>query len=204
MCPGLARQDWQGATWRVMIWFGEAGMAKIFICGLDVATATGCADGWSDEKPRTWTWDLRDAGKGRPQRLAHLMRLLTRYFQENAVDALFYEQGLSLGAAHEIGMAEGTMAFLRGALGVTEAVAATAKIPIIEAVNVQDARQHLVGQRRFPKGQAKQSVFDRCRVLRWNVADFDQADAAAIWSFGVGKTSPLTAHLTTPLFSGRG
>lgn len=91
---------------------------------------------------------------------------------------------------------------LRGAIGVVEAVAAKSRIPLIEGVSVQDARKHLIGRGRIPKGEGKKLVHDRCRVLGWTVANNDESDACAIWSYGCAKANPRAAHLTTPLFAG--
>lgn len=130
------------------------------------------------------------------------MALCDRYFSENQVDMLFYEKGLSLGAAFEIGMQEETVALLRGAIGVVEACASKAKIPIIRGVSVQEARKHLVGRGQIPKGQGKSIVRERCRVLGWQVANDDESDACAIWSWGCGQANPLSSVHVTPLFGG--
>ena len=173
------------------------------IAGFDIATSCGCADGAPGGKPRVWTWKLSDYGKARTDKLSALMRYCERYFASYRVDALFYERGLSLAAAMEIGMSDDTMALLRGAIGVVEACAARAGVPRIEAVGVQEARRHLLGSGRIPKGQGKQLVRERCRVLGWHTANEDESDACAIWSLGCGLMNPMAAHLSTPLFAGR-
>lgn len=173
------------------------------IAGFDIATSCGCAHGTAGSKPRVWTWNLREHGKSRTDKLSALMRYCERYFASYRVDALFYERGLSLAAAMEIGMSDDTMALLRGAIGVVEACAARAGVPLIEAVGVQQARHHLLGSGRIPKGQGKALVRERCRVLGWHTANEDESDAAAIWSLGCGLMSPMAAHMSTPLFAGR-
>ncbi len=172
------------------------------IVGMDIATTTGVAYGSAIGKPSMRTWDLRKGGKSRPHRLALLAEFCFDFFGSFNVDMLFYEQGLSLAAGMEIGMKEETFAMLRGAIGVVEAVAAKCKIPIIKAVSVQDARRHLLGAGRIPKGEGKKLVFDRCRALRWPVTNEDESDAAAIWSLGCGEANPLSSAMVTPLFSG--
>lgn len=172
-----------------------------FIAGFDIATSCGCADGIAGGSPRAWTWRLAEAGKARPARLALLRDYCDRYFSEHRLDALFYERGLSLAVAMDIGMSDDTMALLRGAIGVVEACAAKAGIPRIEAVGVQEARKHLLGAGRIPKGEGKTLVRERCRVLGWRAEDNDQSDALAIWSLGCGLTSPAMAAMTTPLFA---
>jgi hypothetical protein len=172
------------------------------ILGMDIATSCGLAWGRPDERPKTMTWDLREGGKGRPKRLAHLANQCRDFFCSTQPDVLFYEAGMTLGVAQRIGTSDETFSFLRGAIGVVEASAVLAHIPFIEAVDVQEARKHLLGSGRLPKGEGKRLVFDRCKALRWPVANDDESDACAIWSLGCGKMNPITAHLTTPLFSG--
>jgi hypothetical protein len=174
----------------------------MIIAAFDIATSTGCADGPANGRPRCWTWSLKRP-VGRPAKLAMLRDYADRYFAENRPDAVFYERGLGIAAAMEIGMSDDTMALLRGAIGIIEASAAKARIPHIQDVGVQEARRYLLGPGRIPKGQGKALVRERCRVLGWKVSDAndDEADAACIWAFGCGQMSPSMAAYSTPLFS---
>lgn len=183
------------------------------IAGFDIATSCGCAHGVAGVRPRVWTWNLREHGKVRTDKLAALMRYCERYFASYRVDALFYEKPLPISAllaqaqkggvqaAFRMGATEDTIALLRGAIGVIEACAARAGVPRIEAVSVQEARTHLLGRGHIPKGQGKALVRERCRVLGWHTANEDESDACAIWSLGCGLMSPMAAHMSTPLFS---
>lgn len=186
---------------------------KILIAGFDIATVCGCADGCvKDNRPRAWTWDLRNAGKDRPARLAMLMDYCDRYFRDNQVDGFFYEKGLPIAAlfasiekggtqaAFRMGATDATIGFLRGAIGVVEACAQRAKVPRIEGVSVQEARRQLLGPGRIPKGEGKYIVSERCRVLGWEHKNQDESDALAIWSLGVGLMSPLNNYRSMPLF----
>jgi len=170
------------------------------IAGFDIAKSCGCADGAVGGKPRAWTWSLH-VKDGRPARLALLRDFCDRYFAENPIDALFYERGLGIAVAMEIGMSDDTIAMLRGAIGVVEACAAKARIPRIQPVGVQEARRHLLGPGRIPRGEGKRLVRDRCDVLGWQTKNDDESDALAIWSLGCGLMNPLVAHLTQPLFA---
>lgn len=174
--------------------------SSMFVTGLDIATVCGGADGAPGTRPRTWTWDLHDAGKRRADKLALLQALCERYFRENKVDAFFYESGMTLGVAYRVGTADPVFALLRGAIGVVEACAGRAKIPRIEAIGVQEARKHLVGQRSFAKGKSKEIVFQHCRMLGYAPTNHDEADAIAIWSTGCAMVNPRIAHLSTGLF----
>lgn len=178
-------------------------MTKLRIVGMDIATSTGVAWGNSDWRcPQMTTWDLRKYGKTRPQRLGGLGDKCFEFFNAVTIDMLFYEQGMTLQAALSIGTSDDTFCFLRGAIGVVEAVAAKCKIPVIRAVGVQDARRHLLGPGKIDKGKGKQLVFDRCKALRWPVTNLDESDACAIWALGCGAANPLASCTTTPLFSG--
>jgi hypothetical protein len=171
------------------------------VAGFDLASNVGAADGEPSGKPRTWSWNLGKPGVSRPEKLGRLLRYAERYFSEYRPDALFYEKGLPLGAAFQIGMSEDTVALLRGAIGILEACAARAGVARIEGVEVQKARRHLVGRERLAAGTGKEAVWKMCRVLGWPVTDMDQSDAAAIWAYGGALMNPRLAHLSTPLFA---
>lgn len=175
---------------------------KPLVIGMDIATTTGIAHGRADGRPTTLTWNLREGGKTRPQRLGLLGDLCFDLFTKLKPDMLFYEQGMSMQAALSIGTSDETFCFLRGAIGVVEAVAAKCLIPTIRSVGVQEARKHLLGRGKIPKGEGKQLVFDRCKVLRWPVSNLDESDGCAIWSFGCGEANPMASIAVTPLFSG--
>jgi hypothetical protein len=109
---------------------------------------------------------------------------------------------MNLHVAARIGTSDDTFAFLRGAIGIVEAVAIKTKIPYIKAIDVQEARRHLLGRGKLSAGEGKKLVFDRCRALRWPVTNMDESDSCAIWSLGCGEANPLSSAMVTPLFSG--
>jgi hypothetical protein len=173
------------------------------VLGLDLATNTGCADGFPGGTPRCFTWRLGLGADDRPAKLANLLRYFERYLRDCRPDAVFYERGLAVAVASRIGVNEETVGLLRGAIGIVEAVAFRAGIPRIEAVGVQEARRYLLGRGRQGAGEGKDAVWRMCRTLGWPVTNNDEADACAIWAHGCGLLNPRVAHLTTPLFSGR-
>ena len=186
---------------------------SLLVAAFDVATMTGCADGHTGGRPRSWSWDLSRAGNARPARFAMLRDYADRYLTENRPDCVFYERGLPMGAlfaqveklgvqaSFRMGASDETIGFLRGAIGVLEASAAKAKIPHIEGLDVQAARRYLTGVGKFPKGEGKETVFQWCQRLGWDPANMDESDALAIWAMGCGQMSPAMAAYTTPLFS---
>jgi hypothetical protein len=168
---------------------------KLLVSAMDIATTTGVAHGYTNAMPVSFHWDLRDAGKGRPQRLALLRDLCDGYFTTTPVDLFFYEAGMRTAVSVSIGQTDETVAFLRGAIGVVEACAAKTGIRHIQAIDVRDARKQLTGIRTFPKGEAKDVVFRRCKMLGWNPQTLDESDALAIWHFGCGLANQIRRGL---------
>ncbi len=169
------------------------------ICALDLATSTGAADGLvGDQKPRLWTWCLSDAGEGRPERLAYLRRFVDSYIAECQPDQIVYEKPLGIAViasmmAKRIYMtSEDTLAFLRGSVGVVESCAGFAGIPV-HGLDIKAARGHLVGQRTFKDGNAKDATMRACRALGWAPENNDESDAAALWSLACGQANPRLA-----------
>jgi hypothetical protein len=169
-----------------------------FIATFDVATATGCCDGFADNgaPPRFWSWHLSDAGDGRPRRLAYLRRFCDAYFLQQRVDEVVIELPLPIVVAARIGSDDSTQLLLRGGFGVVEACAAFAGVPVIRGLDIKAARGHLLGRRTFPAGEAKKATMRGCRALGWAVDDDNQADAGALWSLAAAEYNPRLAALT--------
>jgi Holliday junction resolvasome RuvABC endonuclease subunit len=62
-------------------------------------------------------------------------------------------------------------------------------------------RRHFIDMSVCRKGQGKQMVQDKCRVLGWLADDADAADAAAVWSYQCGLLDPNHAIRISPLFN---
>lgn len=176
------------------------------IAAFDVATACGACDGRPGTQPRVWTWHLGDAGASRAYKLAYFRRLVDAYLAEALPDRLVYEKPLNIRIALKLGASDDQVSLLRGAIGVLESCAANAGVPFIEGISVQDARQHLTGQRTFPKARkgqpslAKQAVMQRAAMLGVACENDNESDAFAIWSMDCARANPRLAHLNTPLF----
>jgi len=170
----------------------------VLVVGLDLASVTGCADGCPGAIPRCFTWNLGKAD--RPAKLAKLLRFFGRYLAEQRPDAVFYEKPLPLGAGWGKGMSDDTATLLRGAIGVVEAMAAAAALPV-HGVTAAGARRYLVGSGRIERGQGKQAVWNACRAMGWPVSTLDESDACAIWAYGCGIMRKDCAHSSTPLFA---
>lgn len=180
---------------------------KPLVACFDVATSTGVCLGYPGAKhPFVATWDLRVVGKSRPRRLLYLSELCDKLFRSNEVDIVRIEAPLPLSAMNKMGTSEEVMLLLRGAIGVMEMSAARAGIEDIGFFRVQDARQHFVGQRTFPRGKngksaAKDMVLIMCETLGITARNDHEGDSIAGWHYTCALQNPRIAMQTTPLFA---
>ena len=180
---------------------------KPLIAVFDVATSTGVCVGFPGCKhPFVTTWNLRAAGTSRPLRLLYLSNLCDELFKQNEIDKVYYERPMPLAAMNKMGTSEEVMLLLRGAIGVLEAAAARAKIEEIGSFSVQDAREHFIGQRTFPRGKngksaAKDMVLIACEQMGITVRNDNESDAVCGWSYCCALANPRIANHVTPLFA---
>ena len=71
---------------------------------------------------------------------------------------------------------------------------------IVTLVAVSTVRKHFIGAGRLPSNQAKAAVQARCDQLGWPYIDDNQADSAAVWSWGMSTFYPKWSPNSTPLF----
>ncbi|SRR5580765_2245828 len=90
---------------------------------------------------------------------------------------------------------------LAGLHGVIRAVAKRRGVSEISEAAVGDVRAHFIGERNLPRDEAKRSVIDRCQALGWDVANDNEADACALWSYACALIDPKTALSVVPLFN---
>lgn len=182
----------------------------MFISAFDLATMTGCCAGEMGGKPRCWSWDLHEAGEGRPRRLGLLMRNLRSFFDATPCDRAVYEAPQTLPVMARLGASDDVIAFLRGSVGVLEATCAERDIPV-EALSVQDARGAVLGWRtnkgvgkpRAKSRQTKDRVLREVRLFHKICAENDnEADAAVTWLYACSRLNPRLAVSLTPLFRG--
>jgi Holliday junction resolvasome RuvABC endonuclease subunit len=167
------------------------------ISAFDLSGYVGIATGIAGSRPRLQTWPLK--GDDRPARLVELDNLLEQHFDRFAIDLVGYEQPLSVNVLLKIGAREETIAFLRGAVAILEQRACRAGIKIT-SWPIQRARQAVIGQGRFRKGEAKRGVMAGCKLLGYSPADDHQADALVGHLYLSALANPRWAILQTPLF----
>jgi hypothetical protein len=168
------------------------------VAAFDIATKCGCCDGAPGAVPRCWTWHM--VGPSREWRYGQFLSYCDSYFAECVPDAVFYELPMVLFVPKARN--EDVVSVLRGMIAILCASAARAGVGRIHGVDVQDARRAFLGHSPA-RGEGKQNVWDMCKILGWKPANFDESDAACIWSYGCCLMNPRTAHLSTELFAGR-
>jgi len=171
------------------------------IAAFDIATKTGVCWGRPGAKPFLATWDLWKAGKFRPARLSLFWDLLCEFFESERPDVVRYEAPMNLAGMGNAGSSEETILLLRGAIGVFEACAFRAAIKDIGSFTVFEARKHLTDRAKWKSKEGKVAVMRVATMLGVPVADENQGDAFAGWSYCCGLANPRIAHLVTPLFA---
>jgi hypothetical protein len=156
---------------------------------------------------------MRIAGPSRPARLYSFFAKCEDFFIECAehgacIDQVWYEAPLGIAVMNKIGASEGTVSLLRGMIGVLEVCAVRAGLQPdeIRSFRVQDAREHLTGQRRHGrtksgKSEGKAEVMRVARMLGVECSNDNESDAFAGWSYACGLANPRLAIAVTPLFA---
>lgn len=169
------------------------------ILALDIATVTG----WAVDGPQVCpplSGHYRVPGGGNALGLAGLS------FQEwlydmiglHGADQIVFEAPVM--TSRGIQTNPNTMILLQGLAFSARAMAQARRIRAIP-VSVQTWRKHFIGHGR-PTNPKKAAV-DQCRMLRWDPAGHDEADAMGVWAWGKAKFDPsFRLEAATPLFGG--
>jgi len=153
------------------------------IVALDIATNTGIAVGEPGSVPLLWSENL---GKQASEeaRFSKALWLTNRLVKEHEPEFLAVEAAIGgRDASH----------YLIGLLACVRGCAHNRGVPV-KVYHRSSILKHFVGKaltsRDFPglnkaraKAAIKQTVVDRCRLLGWEVADDDAADAGALWDY---------------------
>lgn len=92
---------------------------------------------------------------------------------------------------------------LAGLHGIIRGVARRKGVGEITEAAVGDVRAHFINARNLKRDNAKQTTIDRCQSLGWDVANDNEADACALWSYACALIDPVTALSVVPLFNKR-
>ena len=162
---------------------------------LDLATTTGWCFGAPGALPKCGSLRFTKQGASRAETYREFRRWLNAKWAKSP-DLIVYESPalpmLMSGRTNIttvrflIGLAEHLEEWCHGRIELREARTA-------------DVRTHFIGGN--PKSAiAKQAVFNQCKTLGWEVQNFDESDAAALWDYQVCWLNPRIAAHSTPLF----
>jgi Holliday junction resolvasome RuvABC endonuclease subunit len=159
------------------------------LMALDISiSGTGCCIG-DDAGPRFMsTFDCRKAWDARNQpggRYVRYQDWLADQITVHEPRALLFEAPLPPQAFNSVDTARQ----LLGLVALTEAMAHRREIQIVGEVNSQAVRKFFCGTGRAKK----EDVIAECVHRGWKIADHNQADAAAVFAYGIA--SPTTARL---------
>jgi hypothetical protein len=90
---------------------------------------------------------------------------------------------------------------LAGLHGIVRAVAHKLGVGEISEAAVGDVRAHFISTRTLKRKAAKLAVMRQCKALDWTVANDNEGDAAALWSYGCALVDPKNALTVVPLFN---
>ena len=169
------------------------------ILAIDLASTAGwCRGNSGDETPRFGTIKF-GAGDGDVIFAAALQWMLEEV-REHPPEILMLEAMLPPGAMlnHTSRQVRDRLAGLHG---IVRGCAKRWGVGEIAEVSVGDVRKHFIGTRSLHRNEAKTAVMERCRALEWMVANDNEGDACAIWSFAVSLIDPKQALRVSPLFN---
>jgi len=165
------------------------------LIALDLATNTGVAHGDVGQPPCCLT--KRFQGEDEGSIFAHALRWIDELIDEHKPDAVYVEAPMMLGAARGQTNAR-TIRRLNGLYAIVVAAVRDARIPC-SAPSVGDIRQTFIGSRVIPGPEAKRRAKEMCSLLGWEVADRDQADAAALYYYAGCELAPNLMVPITPM-----
>jgi len=176
------------------------------ILAIDLATVTGWARGMSDT-PTPQFGTIKFAGKderGNTGNANHTFALALKWMsnmvEQQPPDILIVESMLPPDAMRDKTSRQ-VRDRLAGLHGIVRACAQRWGVGEISEVSVGDVRSHFIGTRGLQRVDAKKAVIERCKALGWNVANDNEGDACAIWSFAVSLIDPAQALRVSPLFN---
>jgi crossover junction endodeoxyribonuclease RuvC len=175
--------------------------ANPLVLGLDIATSLGWARGRVDDPaPACGTIRFGNVRTSAPEIFGNAVRWAEAYIGELKPDILVVEALLPVDAM----IGETSRAVrdrLCGLHSIMLGVAHNAGVGEIVTASVSDVRNHFISQRNLKRAQAKAAVMAKCQVLGWSVADDNQGDAAATWSYACALIDPKLALRGSPLFN---
>jgi hypothetical protein len=169
------------------------------VLGLDIATTCGWARGTPGGTPTFGSVAFKPPGIGASD-AAIFAKALTFFSMLMATPPSLLVIEALLPAAARVKTNKATRDRLAGLHSVALAVAHCRGVHRIVEADVADVRAHFIQARILRRATAKAEVMRNCRRLGWDVADDNQGDACAVWSYGCALVDPRSALRISPLF----
>jgi hypothetical protein len=171
------------------------------VLGLDIATTLGWARGHVDDKaPSCGSIRFGNVRTSAPEIFGNALRWAEAYIGGTKPDIMVIE-GLLSPEAMQGETSRAVRDRLCGLHGIMLGIAHNCEVGEIVTASVGDVRNHFISVRSLKRAQAKAAVMAKCQALGWSVADDNQGDAAATWSYACALIDPKLALRGSPLFS---
>jgi hypothetical protein len=169
----------------------------------DLASTTGFARGRAGETPIVTSVKFSRPDDDEYQAFGRAVKFVFDQIRVERPDVAFIEApyaGLSSSSDARGGTTNyATTKRLLGLVGAVGGLLQANNIAVRNA-SIQSVRKFFIGDPRCPGPEAKRRTRERCADLGWRVNNFDEADAAALWAYGVFRAAPRLAPITDPIF----
>lgn len=168
------------------------------ILALDLASVSGWAVGEPGGTPKHGSVRFASAGASHEAVFAKAAIWFADIIFEQEPKLIVWEAPLPTSFSRGRTTSD-TTSLLFGLPAVIGAIAYQQGIYDIRKAETREVRQHFIGCN--PKrAAAKPLTMAQCRAMGWEVADDNEADALAVWSYMASLISPQLALRPTPLF----
>lgn len=147
------------------------------VIAFDMGRAMGVAIGDIYGAPTCHTEILGDTNSPQSSRFCQLLRVVNSLIEKHKPDAVVIEKPIAAGVVGKAARVE--QAF--GYRGVIYATAHLRGVRKIDEFEVQSIRAYMIGNGNLKSSVAKPAIQAKCREFGWDVSDFEQSDAAAVW-----------------------
>lgn len=156
------------------------------ITALDLGATTGLCFGEAGAAPIFLSLDLRAELRG--ERGAILHAALLDHIRDFEPDVMWIEAPPALAGMVQRGTTQDVLMALYG-FDMVACMAAIESGLRFEHIDAQEARQKFLGVRPS-KGKGKEAVFNRCRLMKWEVVNNNEADAGCVWWAACAAEAP--------------